>query len=224
MDKSNIEDNLFSKFSHDLRGSFVSILGYTELLNDPSEKVDIEEVKEFVKRIDFRTKEAYELLDNFINWLKLERYNKKLSFEKNSLFDTITEAKFIFDNVLKKKSVRIINEVKKNSSVFVDLQILQGIVKNILGFISKNIKNNSKLKISNVDYTKNTIVKFEFTSGIDEYSLEALSALNKNDFDFHNIPNELLFTKKFVELSKGKFELFAGENFTIKIIISLPKN
>jgi len=35
----NTEDKLFSKFGHDLRGAFVSILGYTELLKDPDEKI-----------------------------------------------------------------------------------------------------------------------------------------------------------------------------------------
>ncbi len=217
----NTEDELFSKFSHDLRGSFVSILGYTELLNDPTENVNQEELNDFVKRIDFRTKEAYELLDNFINWLKLERYNKKLIKEKNSLLDCILEAKFSVDKIFKQKSISIINEVKNNATVFIDLQILQGIIKNIFKFISRTIENDSKLKISYVDYSKNVIVKFEFPPNLEKHQIEELSNLKLEESNISNTPNEILFVKKFIELSNGKFELFAEGN--IKIVVSLPK-
>ncbi len=221
--KPNTEDKLFSKFSHDLRGSFVSILGYTELLNDPTENISGKEVEEFIGRIDFRTKETYDLLDNFINWLKLERYNDKLLIEYNSLFDSILEAEFNFNNLLKEKNINLIKNINGISKVFIDLQILRGIIKNIFLFILKNIEPESILKISYIDYNNNVLIKFEFISDIDEHSKKALLRLNDKDFDILNIPNEILFVKKFVELSKGKFDLFSNENFKTEIIISLPK-
>jgi len=222
-DLPNTEDKLFSKFGHDLRGAFVSILGYTELLKDPDEKITGQELIEFVNRIDFRTKEVYELLDNFLNWLKLERYNKKLLPEKNSLFDSIAEAKLSFDKVLKEKSVSIINEIKSGTYVFIDLQILQGLLKNIFRFISINITPKTSLKISFIDYPQNIIIKFNFTTKIDELLRKELLSLNSNNLEVRNIPNEILFAKKFTELSMGKFELLIEEDSKTKIILSLPK-
>jgi K+-sensing histidine kinase KdpD len=219
----NTEDKLFSKFSHDLRGSFVSILGYTELLSDPNEKVTSQEINEFVNRIDFRTKEVYELLNNFINWLKLEKYNKKLAIEENSLLDSITEAQFYFNKTFKEKSVNIVSELKGISKVFIDLQVLQGILKNIFLFISKNILKKSSLKVHYVNYTKNVVIKFEFLSHFEEHQKLALSTLKANNIDIPNIPNEILFAEKFIELSNGKFELVLEKDSKVKLIISLPK-
>lgn len=216
----NNEEKLFSKFSHDLRGSFVSILGYTELLTDPNEKVTLHEVSEFANRIDFRTKEVYELLNNFINWLKLEKYNDKLIIEENSLFDSIAEAQFYFNKMFKKKSVEVINETKGIPKTFIDLQILQGIFKNVFLFVSKNIKDRSCFRIS---YNNDAVINFDFDSNFEEHQKLALSSLKTNNIDVINTPNEILFTKIFTELSNGKFELFIKKNSNVKIMISLPK-
>ena len=222
--KLNREDKLFSKFSHDLRGSFVSILGYTELLNDPAEKITKQEINEFAKRIDSRTKEAYDLLDNFINWLKLEQYNKKLLAEENFLFDCIVEVISHFNKIFSEKKIVIVNDIAKRSKVFIDLQILQGILKNIFFFISKNILDNTTLKIGYVAYSQNIIIKYVFSSNIDKYQTEALLTLqDSNNIDVPNIPNEIIFAKKFVELSNGKFELIVGNDSKAQIILSLPK-
>jgi len=76
MNQENIleHDQFFSKISHDLRGSFTSILGFSDILNDPTEELGKEEIKEFVFRISKQSHEAFELLVNFVNWLKLENF------------------------------------------------------------------------------------------------------------------------------------------------------
>ena len=222
--KLNREDKLFSKFSHDLRGSFVSILGYTELLNEPTEKISKQEINEYAKRIDGRTKEAYDLLDNFINWLKLEHYNKKLLVEENFLFDCVLEVIAHFNKVFNEKKIVIVNDIKKHSKVFIDLQILQGILRNIFFFISKNILDKTTLKIGYVAYSKNIIIKILFSSNIDKFLTNALLTLqDSKNIDVTNIPNEIIFAKKFAELSNGKFELIVTNDSKVQIIISLPK-
>lgn len=46
-DKLSERDQFFSKLSHDLRGSFTSILGFSDILNDPNEKLTYEEITEY---------------------------------------------------------------------------------------------------------------------------------------------------------------------------------
>ena len=106
MSTTTSEEKLFSKINHDLRGSFVSILGYTGILTDPQEEVTENEIKEFVSRIDFRTRETFELLESFINWLNLERYPKSINKEKINLFESISSVQSLFNNeFVNKKNV-----------------------------------------------------------------------------------------------------------------------
>ena len=45
------KERFFSKISHDLRGSFTSILGFSDIMNDPNEHITEEETKDFAMRI-----------------------------------------------------------------------------------------------------------------------------------------------------------------------------
>ncbi|MEE9430668.1 MAG: hypothetical protein V3V16_06475 [Melioribacteraceae bacterium] len=223
MDKINTSDEeLFSKISHDLRGSFVSILGYSSILSDPNEEVSDSEVKEFAARIDFRSKETYELLESFTNWLKLERYSKSLNEEEIILFESVTAVQSLFQKDFNKKNIEISSEFEKSILVLFDVQIIQSLLKNIFSFINTSIKEKSELKISTISNENKANLIFEFTSQLSEMEIHPLAKLKENKIFFSDIPNEILFAKKFAELCRGSVDLNVLEENKIVIEIVLP--
>jgi len=220
--KSTPEEKLFSKLNHDLRGSFVSILGYSGILSDPTEETTENEIKEFVSRIDFRTKETFELLESFTNWLKLEHYPKSISKEKINLLESVTSIQSLFQNEFIKKKVDVNINFAELIIISFDVQMISSLLKNLFSFINKSIIEKSNLNISAVNFENNAILKFAFTLQLSEKEILPLTKLRENEIVFTNVPNEILFAKKFVELSGGSFELNVLDENEIVIEIVLP--
>lgn len=220
--KDNIteKERFFSKVSHDLRGSFTSILGFSDILCDPKEKLSETEIHEFSKRIGNQSKESYELLVNFINWLKLENYDYGLTNEKLDLLDIMYELKSYHKKVLSKKSVTVEIKMSELDYVFMDYEILYSILNNILLFLIKSCNNNSVL-------TFKTIGNSDKSIRIDIYASCRRDSEFLHNIDLRNLNNQLsfpiIFAIKFTEQCGGKFNFnfSADGNASIKLV--LPK-
>jgi len=129
------KEQFFSKISHDLRGSFTSILGFSDILNDPNENLTNEEMDEFVKRIGIQTKESFDLLVNFINWLKLDSFRYGLTKEDIDLTEMILNIQNLNRKLISEKNIKIINNCHASTFVTIDFEILHSIINNTFSYL-----------------------------------------------------------------------------------------
>jgi len=73
------KDKFFSIISHDLRAPFTGILGLAEMLVHNLDTFDQSEIQAFAKDILSSAQTAYDLVNNLLNWSRLE--TGALSFE-----------------------------------------------------------------------------------------------------------------------------------------------
>lgn len=221
--KANITENerFFSKVSHDLRGAFTSILGFSDLLCDPGEKLSEKEIKEFSERIGNQSKESYELLINFINWLKLENYGYGLTNEKIDLLDIMYELKSHHKNVLSYKNVNIDLEIGELDYAVMDYEILHAILNNILIFFIKSCNKNSVLTFKTVGNSDRSI-------SIDIHASCRKDSEFLQNIDLRDLNNELsfpiIFAIKFTEQCGGKFNFNFSNDGQAAINLVLPKS
>ena len=145
---NQLESDFFSKISHDLRGSFTSILGFSDLLNDPSEKLSENEIAEFVKRIGIQTKDTFELLESFLLWLKLEKFNYEKEIEEINLLESIIEAENAFSKISFDEKIIIKNSINNNFYINTDLRLLHAALTNLFSFIFTAFQKLSSVKCS----------------------------------------------------------------------------
>jgi K+-sensing histidine kinase KdpD len=219
-DKSD-KEQFFSKISHDLRGSFTSILGFSDILNDPTENLTEQEIKDFVNRIGKQSHESFDLLVNFVNWLKLENYNYGLVNEKLQILDSLIEIK---SNQLKgiiNKNLKFNFNIDENAFVFMDYEILSAILNNIFTFLIKISCENSIISFKTFD-TNDKFLTIDILADCKgrEYSL-------LQNIDLRDLGNELsfpiVFAIKFVEQSGGMFNFSVDDKNNLFISIKLPK-
>jgi K+-sensing histidine kinase KdpD len=218
--KNNITDQekFFSKVSHDLRGAFTSILGFSDIVNDPNEKLSSEEVTDFVERISKQSKDTYDLLVNFINWLKLENYNYGLTKENLELFDEIHEVKTMLKNEFESKNISVKMDIDDKLTVAMDYEILRSIIHNTFMFLMKICSEKSLINISSKKLESNILIEFDTISESGE-----VSQLQR--IDLQDLNNELsfpiIFAIKFTEQVGGKFDftLDAQNNIVIKLLL-----
>ena len=137
-EKLSDKERFFSKVSHDLRGSFTGILGFSDILNYPNEKLSNDEILEYTSRIAKQSHESFELLVNFINWLKMEDYDYGLTYEKLDLVEAIHEIYQYHKKEFTKKNIRLSLDSGDSVYVNMDHEILGSILKNIFSFLLKH--------------------------------------------------------------------------------------
>jgi two-component system, sensor histidine kinase and response regulator len=221
--KDSISENeqFFSKVSHDLRGSFTSILGFSDILSDPSEKLNSEEISEFTKRISKQSHDTFELLVNFVNWLKLENYSFGITKEKIELYEVFLDIKNQLQKKLSKKNVTINIDINDSEIALMDYEIFHSIINNIFIFLIKVCNENSKINVNSI--RRNS--KFS--------CLEISTSCNNNDssflqnIDLRDLKNELsfsiIFAIKFIEQSGGEFDFSVDKENYLNIRLTLPK-
>jgi len=219
-EKFSENERFFSKVSHDLRGSFTSILGFSDILNDPTENLTDNEVSEFAERIGKQSRDSFDLLVNFINWLKLETYDYGLTNEKIGLFDILNEIKILHQKELKSKNVKMNIEIEETDFVIMDHEIILSILNNIFLFLIKSCSENSQLMVNRVS-NKLGDLTLELSAN---YSNKEASFLQ--NIDLRDLNNELsfpiIFAIKFIERSGGKFNFSFDRGNNLLITLKIP--
>ncbi len=220
-DKLSERDQFFSKLSHDLRGSFTSILGFSDILNDPNEKLTYEEITEYVSRIGSQTRESYELLLNFINWLKLDTYNYGLTKENLNLLDLILQTKNFYKRICIEKKIEIKTDISDTQSLLIDYEIANSIFNNIFLFLSRISKSNSVISIKSIATEFDDIAAIEFTTNFSEEDFSYINNLKLEKLN-SDVSFPIVFAIKFTELSGGDLNFFQDLDNTLKIVLHLP--
>ena len=215
------KEQFFSKISHDLRGSFTSILGFSDIINDPTENLTEEEIKDFVNRIGKQSHDTFDLLVNFVNWLKLENYNYGLVPEKLQILDSLLETKSNHLKNIANKGLSIKFNVDENDFVMMDYEILSSILNNIFSFLLSISCASSEISFQSLN-TEERFLTIDILADCNgqEYSL-------LENIDLRELKNELsfpiVFAIKFVEQSGGVFNFSRDDNKNLFISIKLPK-
>lgn len=221
--KENIseKERFFSKVSHDLRGSFTSILGFSDILGDPSENLNSEEVLDFTNRIGKQSHDTFELLVNFVNWLKLENYDYGLSPEKIEVLDIILDVKNKLQKVLNEKNINFQTNAKTTDSVYLDFEIADAIFSNTILFITKICSENSQIKINSVSCNEKYSC-VEITASCNNENLSFLQNIDLKDLN-NEVSFPIIFAIKFTEQSGGEFNFSIDQNNNFVIKLKLPR-
>lgn len=66
------KDKIFSIISHDLRSPFMSILGFTEILEEELDEMDKDEIRSTVDKILVSSRNTVSLVDGLLEWSRLQ--------------------------------------------------------------------------------------------------------------------------------------------------------
>ncbi len=138
------KDKFLSIISHDLRGPFLGIKGYTQMLLEEYDMMEKEEVNNFLQIIHDSSKDLYTLVDNLLKWSRMEL--GKTSYEPMS-FNLKEELEPIFklmSGIATKKEITLENHLQEGIYPYGDklmlISVTQNLVSNAIKFTPKNGK------------------------------------------------------------------------------------
>ncbi len=221
------KDKFFTIIAHDLKNPFNTVIGLSELLMERYDTYDQAKIKEFIYQINKFTINAYELLEELLQWAKSQTGRLEVKKEVIDLYEIINSNIELFTKKAEKKNTKIISKVSKNTIAFIDKNMISTVIRN---FISNAVKftengtitieakkNNENIEISVVDSGL----------GISEENLKHLFRIDKN-ISTPGTNEEtgtglgLIISKEFIKCNDGSIEVDSDEGKGSTFKFSVP--
>ncbi|MCX6278819.1 MAG: HAMP domain-containing sensor histidine kinase [Bacteroidetes bacterium] len=136
--KVNAEkDNFFSIIAHDLRSPFNGFLGLTYLLTEEFHNMSEAELMEISLTLRKSATNMYTLLENLLEWSRVQRGIIKFAPEPFVLFDLTARAIEPIVESARNKKISISLNFSDDISVFADLHMAETIIRNL---VSNSVK------------------------------------------------------------------------------------
>jgi PAS domain S-box-containing protein len=142
------KDKLFSIIAHDLKSPFNPLLGFSEFILNNFETLLPEEIKNYNKEIYNSLKNEYTLLENLLNWSRLEIGQMEFEPEKINIYDKTESVISLLSGNAKLKGITIVNETAKDIFVSADINMLQSVLQNLISNAIKFTNKTGLIKVS----------------------------------------------------------------------------
>lgn len=125
------KDRFFSIIAHDLRNPFTAVLGCADILAKDAEKMDGKEIKGFSADLYKQSKSIYDLLENLLEWSRIQTGSMKYNPSNMNLCAFINELTGIYNSLLNQKKISLNVNCNTEIKVFADENMLSTVFRNL---------------------------------------------------------------------------------------------
>jgi PAS domain S-box-containing protein len=221
------KNKLFSIIGHDLKNPLSSIIGFSELLQNNHSSITADKVKKYSEIIYGTSRSAYQLLENLLDWARMQTDQLKVNPAIINLRLLIDEITPLQKAAASEKKIHLVNEVNNNLHVLADRNMLNTIVRNITGNAIKYTKAGGKVTFSATLKNEEVRLMIKDTGiGMTRETMENLFLPEKTQ----STPGTsgetgtglgLIISKEFVERNEGRIEVDSapGKGTTFTVIL-----
>jgi signal transduction histidine kinase len=224
------KDQLFSIVSHDLRSSVNALKTSNAKLTKSLETKNYNELDHLLQQNSTIANGAYSLLDNLLHWALLQ--TKQLYFHKDSvhLYSIVQQIEYNYKPLLLDKGITFENAVAKNSFIWVDLDSLKIILRNLLDNAIKFSHENGKISIHTLetDTSFSQLVIQDSGVGMSQETINEL--LQDSELLAKKSNSEIIGTglgmqlcKQMIRKNSGTLTIESQLNQGTKMIMTFPK-
>ncbi|MBD3224339.1 MAG: HAMP domain-containing protein [Caldithrix sp.] len=222
------KDKMYAIVSHDLRNPFSSMRLLAELLYNDYNDFDEQERKEYIKHIKDASEYAFKLMEDLLQWSRLQREKFKPNPEIVHIADIIQEMIHLFRADAELKKIDMHSHVSEDITVYADFNMSKTIFRNLLNNALKFTGKDGRIDISaekGDDVVRITVA--DSGVGMSETELQHLFKIDeaysqRGTADEHGTGLGLLLCKEFVEMSGGTIEAESEPGQGSRFIITLP--
>ncbi|TPG39466.1 histidine kinase [Flavobacterium pectinovorum] len=224
------KDQLFSIVSHDLRSSVNALKTSNAKLSATLETKNYDELHQLIIQNSSIANGAYSLLDNLLHWAMLQ--TKQLYFHKESvhLYSIVQQIEYNYKPLLLDKTLTFENSVSKNIFIFVDLDSLKIVLRNLLDNAIKFSNENGKISFytedTNTDFCK--LIIEDSGIGMKENTIKELLSegellAKKDNSEIIGTGLGLQLCKQMIKKNSGTLAIESELNKGTKMILAFPK-
>jgi two-component system, sensor histidine kinase and response regulator len=221
------KDKFFTIIAHDLKNPFNTVIGLSELLMERYDTYDATKIKDFIFQINKFSNNAFDLLDNLLQWAKSQTGKIKIDPQKIDIFELANENLNLFKVTAAKKGIHLTSVVDIGLFVFADKNMISTIIRNLISNAIKFTPRGGKITMK--ASIKEEFIHFTVADTGIGITNENLSRLFKIEDNVTTLGTEdevgtglgLIICKEFVEKNGGtiwaKSSINEGTQFTFSI-------
>lgn len=228
------KDKFFSIIAHDLINPFSFLMGYSSLLYEKFDTYTPMELKEMIGHLNHTSKQTYDLLQNLLQWSRAHSRRLENKPIKIKLVEIVLNNLALTKNNSLDKNIEISHYIPENLCVFVDYNMINTVLRNLISNAIKFTPNGGKITISLDEMGKSSSLDDKFVIitvtdtgvGISPEKISKLFKIEENTTTL-GTKNErgtglgLILCNEFVEMMGGEIwiesEIGTGSKFYIKI-------
>ena len=226
------KDQLFSIIAHDLTAPFNSIIGLTDILANNYTEIAEEDRLIYINSLNNTATNTYKLLENLLEWSKLQKGNVETKKERLVLKQLIDECCTLYLAIAENKKITVVNNVSVDTILFVDSYSIKTIIRNLLNNALKYTPNGGVVIFSSIECRDSVEITLKDTGiGIKPELITELFNIGAN-MSTHGTNNEkgtglgLVLCRELAEKNGGRIwvesELGNGSMFHILFPCSAP--
>lgn len=222
------KDKFFTIIAHDLKNPFNTVIGLSELLMERFETYDQNKIKEFISQINKFTNNAYELLEDLLQWAKSQTGRIEVQEEKVDLYTLVSDNIEFLTEKAKEKNIDIKSEVHVNTYARIDKNMISTVLRNLISNAIKFTSNDGEINIKcDINGEFINVCVIDSGIGIPNENLDKLFRIDKNistqgTNDESGTGLGLIISKEFVESNGGTIHAESKEGEGSKFIFSVP--
>jgi signal transduction histidine kinase len=225
------KNKFFRIIAHDLRNPISTLVNSTEFLLTEINALNSDKVKQFMTELNKLALTTYNLLENLLDWSSNEMGDIKNNPKWVDLRSLVLQNLELIQGRLKDKNIDVEVEIPEGFEIFVDDNILNTILRNLISNALKFSKLNGRINLKTSLENEKWVLKVSDNGiGIPEQNIDKLFKIDKTIVTA-GTQNEkgsglgLLLCKEFVEKIGGeiKVESKVGVGTTFTVIIPAIK-
>lgn len=227
-DLNAAKDKFFSIISHDLKSPFQGLLGFSSALKDEYENLTREEIKTFTGHIQNTTKNLYSLLQNLLQWSRIQTGKIEFRPAVCNLKDEVDYAFSLLQGTADNKKMVLLNSINEKVSVFADINMLNSILLNLVTNAIKFTLPGGTVSVSaQSNGSKVSVIVADSGIGIKKENIEFLFRIDKQ-FTTPGTDQEsgsglgLIICKDLVHKHQGEISVESESGKGTKFIFTLP--
>ncbi len=223
------KDKFFSIIAHDLKSPFNSILGLSEFMVSQIQEGNFEKMEEYASVIKDSSQRAMDLLQNLLEWSRVQTGRMVFSPENLKIDLLIHEALNLLSETATQKGIVISKNIQDNLFAFVDQSMFSTIIRNLVSNAIKFSYRGGEIRVDLRELNNQIEVSVSDNGiGIKADQLENLFRIDQNQSK-PGTQNEkgtglgLILCKEFVEKHGGKIWVESEPGKGSKFKFTIPK-
>ncbi len=225
-DSNATKDRLFSIVAHDLKGPINSFHGLMKMSMD--ESISKQDYDMLIPKALKNIQNISEMLNNLLVWAKTQMEGivvKQVNLDVNSI---ASKTILLLEPIAKKKDIKIINQIPKNTISYSDKNHLNIIIRNLISNAIKFTKLGGEINVSIVKKEHNLQLEVKDNGiGMEEETLNLLFKKKhiKSTFGTNKEKGTglgLYICKEMVESNGGEIRVSSEKNKGTSIYFTLP--
>jgi PAS domain S-box-containing protein len=224
------KDKLFSIIAHDLKNPIGGIMSLSELLYEDFDNFSKQRILEFIKNIKNSITVTYNLLEDLLQWARIQNNQVEFIPVELNLSDIINNVLSIVADMAAKKHLKLEFFSNKDYIVLADKQMITNVILNLITNAIKFTPENGQIIISAKDKNKDKVeISIEDTGvGIPKEKLKNIFYATKHKSTIGTDGESgtglgLLIAKEFLDKHQSTIKVQSELNKGTKFIFDLKK-